>query len=73
MVVESALPAAQLTVIVPPTIGEPTAAVPLRVLAAGLLLPLPLPHPVMASTPAMSSKHMAAKKLFDRLFIMPPF
>ena len=52
VVVEKGLPAAQITLMFPPTIGVPTAAIPLivplvPVLAAGVLPPLLLLHEVI--------------------------
>lgn len=61
VVVESALPAAQLTLIVPLAIGKPTAATPPKVLAVGVALPPPLPPPL----------HPASNKAATAVMPMP--
>jgi hypothetical protein len=57
----SGLPVAQLTAIVPPTIGRPTAAVPLRVVATGALL-LPPPQADSSALPSSIAEPMKRPK-----------
>lgn len=63
----SALPATQMTLTVPDTIGEPTAAAPLKVLVAGALLP-PSPSQPNSDNVAMAvspkPSFVALRKVF---------
>jgi hypothetical protein len=67
VVVVNALPEAQLTEIAPLTIGSPTAAVPLRFVAAGVLLP---PPQAVSSAAEASTTEPKERQLFDALVAM---